>query len=273
MTLKEAYQYCCDYLKNADLDEADFKAMCVACNAAGVKNSSYLINKNREFDFSGIESLLKRLKSREPLQYVLGKWDFLDGEFYVGNGVLIPRPETEELVQLAISYIKKLGECIVYDLCAGSGCIGVSVARACPSAKIFLVEKSSDACYYLKKNAQGISNAEIICGDINNTDGLPKAEVIISNPPYIKTDELSSLEQEVLQEPIMALDGGTDGFDFYRIINDKWACMLKKDGALFLEIGEAQGEEIKAVLSNFTDVQVIKDLYNNDRIVTARKNR
>ena len=102
---------------------------------------------------------------------------------------------------------------------------------------------------------------------------MPKADVIISNPPYIKTDELSSLEKEVLREPIMALDGGTDGFDFYRIINDKWACMLKKDGALFLEIGEAQGEEIKSVLSNFTDVRVIKDLYNNDRIVTARKNR
>ncbi len=215
--------------------------------------------------------MLWRVKSGEPLQYVLGKWDFYESEFFVGKGVLIPRPETEELVDMAVKYINSLGKCVVYDLCAGSGCIGVSIAKACPNSYTYMIERSQDALFYLLKNSENVENAEAICNDINCDIDLPCADVIISNPPYIKSDEIKSLQNEVKYEPVEALDGGADGLDFYRIINEKWAPKLNKDGVLFLEIGNDQGEDIEEILTDFKCIKVIKDIYGNNRMVKAVK--
>ncbi|MCM1286369.1 MAG: peptide chain release factor N(5)-glutamine methyltransferase [Acetobacter sp.] len=273
MTLKQSYSYSVNFLELNGVDEADFKAFCLVCHLAGIKNSEYEFHKDDEIILGRLAEKLWKLKCGEPLQYVIGKWDFYESEFYVGKGVLIPRPETEELVDLAVRYVKKLDRCVVYDLCAGSGCIGLSIAKACPNAEVYLIEKSSDAFFYLEKNAKNISNAHIICDDINNTDNVLMADIIISNPPYIKTDVVPTLQKEVLNEPVMALDGGEDGLDFYRIINEKWSSLLKKNGVLFLEIGDDQGEAVVNVLSNFDDISVIKDLSGNDRIVKAFSNR
>lgn len=155
-------------------------------------------------------------------------------------------------------------------MCSGSGCIGISIAKAVPEAVVYCIEKSDDAFYYLEKNAKGVSNVNIIHGDINDSFDIEPADIIVSNPPYIKSDDISSLQSEVLFEPEMALDGGTDGFDFYRIINDKWADKLKPSGMLFLEIGNEQGDGIKSVLTSFCDIRVVKDIYKNDRIVIAK---
>ncbi len=125
--------------------------------------------------------------------------------------------------------------------------------------------------FYLLKNADGVDNAKVICGDIANDFDLPDADVILSNPPYIKSDEMKSLQSEVQYEPSMALDGGIDGLDFYRIINDKWAHKLLPDGVLLLEIGNDQGESILTVLDNFKKIEVLKDMYGNDRMVTAER--
>lgn len=271
MTVKEAYNYGVYFLSCNGVDEAEFKSLCLVCHLAGIKNSDFHQHQNDDVIMKRFADLLWRVKSGEPLQYIIGKWDFYESEFYVGKGVLIPRPETEELCELAIQHIKSLGECVVFDLCAGSGCIGVSVAKACPDATVYMIEKSADAMFYLLKNADGITNARVICGDIKNTNDLPKADVIISNPPYIKSDDIADLQAEVLQEPVMALDGGKDGLDFYRIINDNWYDMLNVNGHLFLEIGDEQGSDIKNVLSSFKDINVIKDMYGNDRMVTAVK--
>lgn len=271
MTVKEAYNYGIYFLSCNGVDEAEFKSLCLVCHLAGIKNSDYPLHLQDDIIMKRFADLLWRVKSGEPLQYVIGKWDFYESEFYVGKGVLIPRPETEELCDLAIKHIKVLGECVVYDLCAGSGCIGISVARACPNATVYMIEKSSDAMPYLLKNAQGIENARVICGDIKNTNDLKKADVVISNPPYIKSDDIANLQKEVLFEPQMALDGGKDGLDFYRIINDNWSGMMYENGHLFLEIGETQGKEVSELLTGFKDITVIKDLYGNDRIVTAVK--
>lgn len=270
MTLKEAYNYGTYFLSCNGVDEAEFKSLCLACHLAGIKNSQYEQHKDDDIIMKRFADLLWRVKSGEPLQYVIGKWDFFESEFFVGKGVLIPRPETEELVELAVNHIKKLGKCVVYDLCAGSGCIGISVAGACPNATVYLVEKSADAMFYLLKNAEGVDNAKVICGDISTSFDLPNADVIISNPPYIKSDIISSLQPEVQQEPAMALDGGEDGLAFYRIINDKWASALNPDGHLYLEIGEDQGVDILNVLSNFENIKVMKDMYGNDRMVSAK---
>ncbi len=271
MTLKEAYNYGVYFLSCNGIDEAEFKSLCIVCHLAGIKNSEYRLHTQDDIIMKRLADLLWRVKSGEPLQYVIGKWDFYESEFYVGKGVLIPRPETEELCSIAIKHIKTLGKCIVYDLCAGSGCIGVSIAKACPDAVVYMIEKSEEALFYLLKNSDGIPNVKIICADIKNTNDLPKGDVIISNPPYIKSDDIQSLQAEVLYEPVMALDGGKDGLDFYRIINDNWFDMLNKDGHIFLEIGEGQGKEILNVLTHFRNIDIIKDIYGNDRMVTALK--
>ena len=269
MTLKEAYNYGVYFLSCNGVDEAEFKSLCLVCHLDGIKNSEYPQHIDDEIIMKRFADLLWRVKAGEPLQYVIGKWDFYDSEFYVGKGVLIPRPETEELVEKVIDRAKGPDKCVIYDLCAGSGCIGLSVAKACPESTVYLVEKSDDAMQYLLKNAENITNAKVICADIKDDIDLPNADIIVSNPPYIKTYDIKNLQPEVQYEPVMALDGGKDGLDFYRIINDNWFCKLNDNGVLFLEIGEEQGEAVKNILANFKNINVYKDMYGNDRIVVA----
>lgn len=270
MNLKEAYSYSVQFLEGNKVDEADFKALCLVCHLAGIKNSEYNFHINDDIIISRLAKDLWRLKSGEPLQYVLGKWDFYESEFYVGEGVLIPRPETEELVDEVIKSAKSLDKPLIIDLCSGSGCIGISIAKKIKDSTVYCIEKSPEAFEYLKKNAEGISNVILINDDIGNSFDLPEADIIVSNPPYIKTADLPSLQSEVQREPLMALDGGEDGYEFYRIINDKWYDKLKKNGCLFLEIGNEQGSGIVEVLSNFSSVEVRQDIYKNDRIVIAK---
>ena len=271
MTLSEAFNYGVYFLSSNGVDEAEFKSLCLACHLAGIKNSDYPLHKNDEIIMKRFADLLWRVKSGEPLQYVLGKWDFYESEFFVGEGVLIPRPETEELTELVISKAKSLDKPVVFDLCSGSGCIGISIAKAVPEAVVYCVEKSPEAMFYLLKNAEGAPNAKVICADVFFPPELPKANIIVSNPPYIKTKDIADLQKEVLKEPHMALDGGADGLDFYRAICEKWKSYLLPNGSLFFEIGEDQGNEVFAILADngYNNIVIIRDMYGKDRIVTA----
>ena len=267
MTLKEALNFSTDYLNQRNIDEADFKALCIVCNAAGIKNSEFY-SSNNDVDTNELIPLLKRLENGEPLQYIIGKWDFYESEFFVGEGVLIPRPETEELVELAINEAKRFNNPVICDLCAGSGCIGISIAKKIKAAKVFCVEKSEKAFEYLKKNSDGVENVSAVLADINDDIDLPQADLIISNPPYIKTEDIKALQKELSFEPQMALDGGKDGLDFYRIIKDKYSSKLKDGGMFLFEIGNEQGEDIASL---FGSAQIIKDIYGNDRIAKIIK--
>ncbi len=273
MNLKEAYNYGVYFLSANGVDEADFKSLCLACSLDGIKNSQFEFHLDDEIIMKRFADMLWRVKSGEPLQYVIGKWDFYESEFYVGEGVLIPRPETEELTELAVKTAEKYVSPVVIDLCSGSGCIGISIALKNPNAQVYCVEKSDKALVYLVKNKENlrVDNVKIVKGDISDNIDVPNADIIVSNPPYIKSDDIKSLQKEVLFEPVMALDGGSDGLDFYRVINDKWANKLKENGTLLLEIGEEQGKDVKDVLTGFTHRRVIKDMYGNDRIVCAEK--
>lgn len=271
MNVKEAYSYSVNFLQANNVDEADFKALTVVCYVAGIKNSEYYAHKDDFVIMKRLADCLWKLKTGEPLQYVVGKWDFYESEFYVGKGVLIPRPETEELVELAVKHLKTISNPVVIDLCSGSGCIGISIARAVPNSKVYCIEKSNDAFKYLEKNAKNIDNVILINDDIFNSIDIENADLIISNPPYIKTEVLDSLQDEVKKEPKLALDGGKDGLDFYRIINSKWSAQLKSNGVLMLEIGEDQGKSIVDVLTEFNNVQVKKDMYGNNRMVIAKR--
>ncbi|MDE5670689.1 MAG: peptide chain release factor N(5)-glutamine methyltransferase [Eubacterium sp.] len=274
MILSEAYNYGVYFLSANGVDEADFKSLCLCCHLAGIKNNEYEIHKNKDLILmKKFADMLWRIKNGEPLQYVIGRWDFYESEFYVGKGVLIPRPETEELTALVIDNAKKMDSPVIFDLCSGSGCIGISIAKAVPSAMVYCVEKSEKALSYLLKNAEGVPNVRVVNSDINCPSDIKNADIIVSNPPYIKSSEIGSLQSEVQHEPSMALDGGADGLDFYRIIAKKWSGNLKENGMLFLEIGEDQGNEVSVILENsgFKKIEVIKDIYGNNRMVKSVK--
>lgn len=274
MTLSEAYNYGVYFLSANGVDEADFKSLCLCCHCAGIKNNKYEIHKNEDLIImKKFADMLWQIKSGEPLQYVIGRWDFYESEFHVGRGVLIPRPETEELTELVLDNAKRLCSPVVFDLCSGSGCIGISIAKALPSSTVYCVEKSEEALQYLLKNAESISNVKVVNSDINYPSDIGNADIIVSNPPYIKSSDLSALQREVQFEPSMALDGGADGLDFYRIIAEKWNSNLKENGMLFLEIGEDQGEAVYEILEKqgFKEIEVIKDMYGNNRMVKSVK--
>lgn len=223
-----------------------------------------------------IDSIIRRANG-EPVQYVIGSWDFYGETFFVGSGVLIPRPETEILVDFALDYLKDKNNPVVFDLCSGSGCIGLSVAKNIPDSKVFLLEKSDDAFDYLEKNLRsiGCKNATAVKCDIFDgfeKIGLPVPDLILSNPPYIESDDIPSLQSEVLFEPSMALDGGNDGLDFYRAICDKWLAYC--NGAIAVECGEGQAEIIEKMFSVYCgNTYSVTDFNGIKRVVVGSERK
>ena len=209
----------------------------------------------------------------EPVQYILGDWDFMGRDFTVGPGVLIPRPETEQLAEAAIDYLRKRPECRVLELCGGSGCIAITVAKTLPAANVTVLELSPEAMEYLRANMarHKADNVTAVQGDALCPPPTIQGpyDAILSNPPYIASGELPTLQKEVRQEPAMALDGGADGLDFYRGFNDIYPRMLTPGGLLLYEIGEEQGEAVAALLRNagLERVAILRDMYGQPRNV------
>ena len=233
-----------------------------------------VLHGNDEADGKKAERFAAMINNRAggmPVQYVIGEWDFYGESYRVGEGVLIPRPETEMLVDFALGYLKDKKNPVVFDLCAGSGCIGLSIAKNRTDAKVYLLEKSEEAFGYLSANKKqlGCNNAELICGDLfsgfENFD-IPKPDLILSNPPYIESAEVPLLQKEVQREPSMALDGGEDGYDFYRALALKWLPFCK--GAIAVECGENQTQKIENLFSVLcTEVHSEKDFNGIGRMV------
>ena len=193
--------------------------------------------------------------------------------FYVGKGVLIPRPETETLVDFALEKIKDIESPVIYDLCAGTGCIGLTIANHRKDAKVYLFEKEDEAFNYLVKNKEkySLDNATIINSDIFDYDfsHLPMCDILLSNPPYIESNEIQTLQEEVLFEPITALDGGNDGLDFYKVIYDRWLSQVKENGFVAFECGEGQSQLICEIFAKkISSSNILFDFNNIDRIVT-----
>lgn len=226
-----------------------------------------------------LESLCLRREAREPLQYLCGRWSFLDFELIVGPGVLCPRADTEVVAEAAAQTLAGVKAPRVLDLCAGTGCLGLGVKRFCPEADVTCVEKSPEAFRYLKKNAasalkQGTVRA--VEGDLfTYWQGLPEGELdlIVSNPPYLTAAEMQQLQPEVAREPAMALEAGEDGLVFYRALAEHYQNALRPGGALALEIGWQQREAVTALLAanGWVNIACRKDYGGNDRCILARR--
>lgn len=220
--------------------------------------------------------LVARRLAGEPLQYLLGQWEFYGLPMAVGPGVLIPRPETEELVERVLGFLKGTPSPALLDLCSGSGCIPIAIANNCPDGKVWGVELSPQAYSYFCQNI-AINSAKNVTPVLSDVFALPvhitaqRYHAVTANPPYITTEAMDSLQREVLREPTMALCGGGDGLDFYRALPGIAMELLYPGGLLAMEIGEEQGASVTALTAaaGFTQVTLHQDLSHNDRIVTG----
>ena len=279
MTISELEKLGSQKLRASGKENSDFDARCLLEFVLNLNPTQYLLNRSEEVDSVCAEkflSLVERRSNGEPLQYILGKWEFMGLPFYVGEGVLIPRPETEMLVEFALDFLKYKKNPVVIDLCSGSGCIAISVAKHLPNAKVYAVEKSDLAFTYLKKNIwlNCVFNVSAVHGDIFDSTLLSdiKPDLILSNPPYIRSPEIASLQSEVRNEPSMALDGGEDGLIFYREIANGWLDRLGTGGAIAVECAEDQTEDIIRMFSEKTQyAEAFNDLSGLPRMVTAIK--
>ena len=239
-------------------------------------DKTQLITKDFEISdqvLSDIYSIVERRIKGEPIQYIIGTCPFMDLEFFVNPSTLIPRPETELLVELLADKIGKEKN-VVWDIGCGSGCIGITLAYLCPNIKVYEIDISEDALKTAKKSAvkYGLDDRiEFIKFDI--LSGMPdieKPDIIVSNPPYIPRKDIEDLQKEVRDfEPISALDGGEDGLDFYRkIIED---APLESGDFLAFEIGYDQGVQLMELMekAGYKDNELIKDIAGLDRIVTG----
>ena len=258
-------------------DNARFEAEQIVMKALDIDRTQLLINGKKtagKNDINAVNEMLVRRKNGEPLQYILGECEFMSLPFYVESGVLIPRADTETLVEEIIKAAKP--QMKILDICSGSGCIGISLAHYIKDATVTMLDISDKAMTVSDKNIalNGVQDRVTVkkCDILNET---PQGEydVIVSNPPYIETAVIDKLQTEVKDyEPRLALDGGGDGLVFYRRITDTAAQMLSENGILAFEIGFDQGKSVSELMKkNFEDIKVTKDLAGNDRVVIGRK--
>lgn len=265
-----------ELLAGAGVSEAPREAELLLCHAAGLDRVT-LYRDNPEIPAQANElydSFIKRRMAREPMHYITRGLEFLGLRLRVGPGVLIPRPETEILVgeALRILALKPIWMPRVLDMCTGSGCIALAMARARPDADITASDESAAALGYAKESARdnNIHNVRFIEGHMFAPLEGMRFEMILSNPPYIPAGEIDGLEPEVSQwEPREALDGGADGLDFYREILTAAPCYLETPGAVVLELGAGQADQVAEIARSaggFGSPAIIRDLAGHERV-------
>ena len=274
MTIKEQKEKIIAELETI-CDSPAFEANEIIIFATDLDRSGILYKQNEELSSGQLKIIKKCLTKRKkgvPLQYILGEWEFYSLPFKVGKGVLIPRADSELLVDLVIEDIPHDNNITLLDLCSGSGALGIAVAKNCPNVRATLVEKSRRAFGYLRQNVElNAANLTAIRADIFKWKPKTPADIVICNPPYITKLEMLTLQKEVKKEPVTALFGGTDGLKFYRLLCERAGEFLKKGGKMFVEIGYKQADDVKKLFENsgFEQVEVFKDFGGNDRVVSA----
>ena len=265
-------------LRESGVEAATMEARELVCFGTG-KSREELIRDSRLYASPEREGQVRQLVERrmagEPVAYLIGEWEFYGLPLDISREVLIPRSDTEVLAGQAIAYIQALGECRVLDLCAGSGCIGLAIASQAPSARVVLGEIDDSALKICRQNIRrnGLSSRVMPV----QMDALEKParslgefQCIVSNPPYIPTADIAGLGKSVrAYEPRLALDGGTDGLDFYRSIIQNWREALVPGGRLYFEVGAGQADAVLRLMRSqgFGDIQIVKDHHKIPRVV------
>lgn len=280
MKLDEVYRKVKSELKRAGVDSPAFDAMCLFEFVFGLDRHGLIMQGQSQADqemTQRIMELADRRCSGEPLQYILGKWEFMGREFKVGEGVLIPREDTCAVVEAALAAAEKMqrtGQRLkIADLCSGSGAIAITLAKEL-NCEVAAVELYDVAYSYLEKNIESLKaeNVTAVKADVFNCHQSfedSSLDIIISNPPYIKSEELKTLQREVQREPREALDGGEDGYIFYRRIISDWSKKLRKNGAICFELGEGQYAEVERLLikQGYTNIGCVRDMQNTRRSI------
>lgn len=248
-----------------------FEAKVLAETFTKFKISYLMANKDIELESAELERALEMRKERIPLQYIVGKWDFYNQTYFVDENCLIPRQDTELLVELAIKLLPS--GAYFADLCTGSGCIATSILCEREDTRACAVDKFPKTLDIAKKNAEynGVTKRiSFQLFDVLTNEaalGDERFDAILSNPPYIRRDVIDTLSEEVKKEPIAALDGGEDGLVFYRKMIVDYPKYLKKDGFMLFEIGYDQADEIKEICkSRGVSCEIFKDYSGNDRV-------
>ena len=279
MTIREVLRQAIIMLKNENIEAPKNKARMLLQTTLKKSKEYLMIYDTKEITPKEREEYIKNVKRLimgEPLQYITGKQEFMKLNFLVTKDVLIPRQDTEILVQEVIEKAQNIQNTIILDLCTGSGAIAISLAKYINNTKIYATDISSGALEIAKKNAElnGVkNNIEFIESNLFTKIKDQKFDIIVSNPPYIETKNLRLLPKDVQNEPQIALDGGKDGLDFYRKILENAYKYLNKHGYICLEIGYNQNRSVLQILENqkkYINAYSKKDLCENDRIVVAQ---
>lgn len=275
MTVNEIYQSGLKLLENNNIENSKFEAQSLLQKAFSLDRVGFIMHKTDKADENCSHNFLNFIEKRisgEPLQYILGEWSFMGFDFKVGRGVLIPRDDTEVVVNLCIDFLKNRTDKKTVDLCSGSGAIAVALDKI-SGAKVTAVEIDETAFSYLETNVkENNSSVKPVMADalkICDTFADGELDLIVSNPPYIKSADIETLQKEVRLEPRLALDGGEDGCDFYREIVSRWSKKLKKGGALAFELGENQADAVKALMTEqgFSDFKISLDFGGVQRAI------
>ena len=266
-------------LKERKIDDYRNDVFCLLNKHFGVTRADILLRGEEDLPDDAVMAYMKDIQARgdrTPLQHLLGSWEFMGLSFQVSPDVLIPRPETEWLVNYVLDRYKGQAPRVL-DLCTGSGCIGLSVKALLPQAQVTLVDVSELALKVAKANRKSL-DVEVKIEQWDILQGVPfflqkeRYDVILSNPPYIKTDDLPQLQPEVQQEPALALDGGMDGLLYYRALARDWTALLAQGGAFVMEAGEDTAQGALEIFEEVLPGAVLhKDLAGLPRYVEAKK--
>ncbi len=280
MTLEElyraAYKSC---HSNAQEDSCAFDLSVLFEHVMGVSRYRLPIIGHQQADerkAAEFLALCQRYAQGFPLQYLIGEWEFYGLPFQVGEGVLIPRPDTEILVETALKLMKSKQNPVIADLCSGSGCIAVAIAHERPDATVYALELSMQAFSYLTENIakNGVHVHALQC-DVLAPPPLPPLDLVVSNPPYIPDCEMETLQKQVTFEPKMALSGGKDGYAFYRRLPAMYHPLLKPNGAIAFETGYNQANQVAQILSEngYHEINIQKDLAGIERVVYGSRTK
>lgn len=257
-------------------EDADFEAKVILESVFGRNfRTELLLGRLLPSDeqLARVNDMISRRVSGEPLQYILGEWEFYGLPFKVGSGALIPRQDTEALVEAALSAVENIENPRVLDLCSGTGCVAAAIKHCMPKADVTALEFSAEAFKLLSHNATkyGVKTVFSDALDICSADNFSELDLITANPPYLTKGDMGNLQTEVKREPKMALFGGDDGLLFYRELPKIWRRCLKNSGVMAVEIGVGQENDVKRLFeeNGFSKVRFKNDLTERTRVVIA----